>query len=98
MPGEHFIQPEKKERIYIIRLGKVEFYKKHKDSKRESQKVIRTLKVDLKTEVSNNSFGYTDVIGDRPTDLQAVSSDFTSAYYICKEKFLSCFNEKSTDF
>ena len=38
------------------------------------------------------------MIGGKPTDLQAVSSDFTSAYYISKDKFLNCFNEKSTDY
>jgi hypothetical protein len=31
--------------------------------------VIKSLKVDLSTEVSNNSFGYTAVIGKKQTEL-----------------------------
>lgn len=66
MPGEQFYQPSGKERIYIIRLGKVVFYRKQKGN-RQSRKVIKNIKVSLDTEVTNNSFGYTVVVGRFPT-------------------------------
>lgn len=52
----------------------------------------------LDTEVANNSFGYTAVIGRKPTALEVVSRDFTSAYFIDKDKFMRCVNESVPDF
>jgi hypothetical protein len=60
--------------------------------------MIKSLKVELNTEVCNNSFGYTAVIGSKPTVLEVISRDFTSAYYIDKDKFFRCVNETPTDF
>jgi hypothetical protein len=42
------------------------------------------MKITLSTEVAENSFGYTAVIGSKPTELEAISTDFTSVYYIDK--------------
>ena len=83
--------------MYIIRLGKVDFYRKQRGNKQDAQKVIKSLKVTLSTEVINNSFGYTAVIGSKPTELEAVSRDFTSAYYLDKTKFRQCVNENPAD-
>ena len=58
------------------------FYLKQRGSKKECQKRIKELKVALDSEVTNNSFGYTSVIGNKSTELEVVSSDFTSAYFI----------------
>jgi hypothetical protein len=63
MPGEQFCQSPGQERIYIVRLGKVDFYLKQKNKKETDDKIIKTLKMSLDTEVANNSFGYTAVIG-----------------------------------
>lgn len=52
----------------------------------------------MKTDVSNNSFGYTAVIGSKPTNIEAISTDFTSAYYIKKDDFLSIAKENPHDF
>lgn len=68
-PGEQLFQPLGNERIYIIRLGKIDFYRKQRGNKQEAQKMIKSLKVDLNREVSENSFGYTAVIGSKPTVL-----------------------------
>ena len=38
----------------------------------------------LENEVTNNSFGYTAVIGTKPTELEVISRDFTSMYYVDK--------------
>ena len=67
-----------------MRCGKVNFFLKQKGNKREDQKIIQRLKVDLDSEVTNNSFGYTAVIGNKSTELEAVSSDFSSAYFVDK--------------
>lgn len=66
-PGELLYQPRGNERIYIIRLGKIDFYRKQQGNKQDAQKVIKSLKVTLDTEVTNNSFGYTAAIGRKPT-------------------------------
>ena len=84
------MQPLGKERIYIIKLGKVDFYRSLKGNKKQAQKVIKSINVTLNTEVSNNSFGYTAVFGRKPTDLIAISRDFTSAYYVDKDDLLHC--------
>lgn len=81
-PGEEFLQTPGNEKIYIIRLGKIDFYRKKKGGNQDSRKIIQSLKIDLNTEVSNNSFGYTAVLGTKPTGLEIISRDFTSAYYI----------------
>lgn len=44
-PGEEFLQTPGMEKIYIIRLGKVDFYRKRKGGNQESRKVIQSLKV-----------------------------------------------------
>ena len=84
MPGQHLFQPTNKERLYIVRLGRVNFYLKQRGNKKQAQKVIKQLKVGLDSEVTNNSFGYTAMLSNKVTELQAISSDFTSVYFIDK--------------
>lgn len=46
-PGELVYQPEGKERIYIIKLGKIEVYSRKKGNKKGNKQVLKTLKSNL---------------------------------------------------
>lgn len=87
-PGEHIYQPEGKERIYIIKMGKVDVYSQRKGNKKGNKSVLRCIQSDLDKEVSDNVYGYTAVISTRPVNLYAISKEYSSAYYIDKHKFL----------
>jgi len=51
-------------------------------------KVLKTITNTIDSEVSDNCYGYTSAISIRPVKLYAISKDFTSCYYIEKDKFL----------
>ena len=98
-PGELLYQPIGKERIYIIREGKIDIYASKRGFKRGvNTKILKTIENNLGQEVSNNVYGYTAVISRRPVQLYAVAKRHTSGYYIEKEKFLECIHDRQTDF
>lgn len=89
-PGELIYQPEGKERIYIIKMGKIDIYSQKKGKKRRNQRILKTITTSLDKEVSDNAYGYTAVISRRPVHLYAIASEYTSAYYIERKRFLEC--------
>ena len=97
-PCEQVYQPEGKERLYIIRLGKIDVHANRKGNRKRNSTKVKTISNDLNKEVSNNSYGYTAVISSKPVRLEAVATEHTSAYYIDKEKLKECLHEMVTDF
>ena len=59
---------------------------------------MKTIKINETNTIRQNIYGYTAVISLRPSALDAVSSEFTSCYYIEKDQFLKCVNNCSVDF
>ncbi len=72
-PGEFIYQPEGKERIYIIKLGKIDVYSQRKNNKKGNRHILKTVKNNLEKEVSDNVYGYTAVISGRPVRLYAIA-------------------------
>lgn len=97
-PGELIYQPEGKERIYIIKMGKIDIYSQKKGNRRRNKRVLKTIKTSLDKEVSDNVYGYTAAISRRPVYLYAIAAEYTSAYYIEKKNFMECVQEKAVDF
>lgn len=97
-PGELVYQPEGKERIYIIKVGKIDVYSQKKGNKRRNKRTLKTIKNTLEKEVSDNIYGYTAVISTRPVHLYAIAKEYTSAYYIDKKNFMECVLDKDVDF
>jgi hypothetical protein len=47
--------------------------------------------------VCDNCYGYTAVIAKNPVNLKAIAKKFTSCYFIEKDKFKECSQERYTD-
>ena len=91
-PGELVYQPDGKERIYIIKLGKIDVYSQRKGNRKGNKHVLKAIKSDLSKEVSDNVYGYTAVVSRRPVRLYAIAKEYTSGYYMDKQKFIESCN------
>jgi len=49
--------------------------------------ILKKIEITIDKEVSDNCYGYTAVISTRTSRLYAYAKDFTSAYFIDKDKF-----------
>lgn len=84
-PNERLLQPATKERIYIIKRGKVDVYcDRFGHNRKEDRRLLKTIRVDEGSSISENIYGYTAVISLRPSALDAVSSEFTSCFFLDK--------------
>jgi hypothetical protein len=81
-PNDILYQPPGKERIYIIKSGKIHIFAQRMKSKNGVNTPLKSIENNIKKEVSDNCYGYSSVISTRPTKLYAISTDFTSCYYI----------------
>lgn len=78
-----------KDRIYIIRSGKLEVYTNTCFGyRRHFKKLLKTIQPTKP--ISDNVYGYTAVISGRAIKLEALSKDFTTVYSIDKPGFLEC--------
>jgi hypothetical protein len=97
-PNDVLYQPRGKERIYIIKSGKIHIYAERLGCKRGMNTPLKVIENTIKREVSDNCYGYSTVVSTRATKIYAMSKDFTSCYYIEKPHFLDCAGEKLPDF
>ena len=97
-PEEELYQPLGKERLYIVKEGKIEFQIGRRGNKKCFSNGLRTLEVTAEREVCDNCFGYSFVISSFPIHLKAVAKQTTSCYYIEKEPFLAIVNDNVLDF
>ena len=68
----------------MIRLGKIDVHAKRKGTRQRNNTKVKTIANDLNKEVSNNSYGYTAILSNKPVRLEAIAAEHTSAYYIDK--------------
>lgn len=61
------------------------------------KKLKEIVKVDKK-EISDNIFGYSSIICDKPTNLRAITKDFTVIYNLEKNELLEVVNDDSNDY
>ena len=95
-PNERLLQPEGRERLYIIERGKVEISIDAGKSKGEIMRKLRSIDMlDPKVEIKNNVYGYTMAISERVNRLKATAATFTSCYFIDKASFLKCLTHRS---
>ena len=61
----------------------------------EHQKVLKVIDMSKKStlEVSDNIYGYTAALSNRPVKLKAISKTFTSTYSVNKEDFMFCVHQ-----
>lgn len=97
-PNDVLYQPSGRERIYIIRSGKVHIYADREGSKRGMYTPLKSIESEAKKDISDNCYGYTGAISSRPSKIYDISKDFTSCYYIEKPTFLESAYEKRDDF
>lgn len=83
-PNDVLPQPEGKERIYIIKCGKIQIYLGRVSGRKEFNNTLKTISNTIESEVTDNCYGYSSVVSMRPVKLFAVSKDFTSCYYLDK--------------
>lgn len=55
------------------------------------------MQIDESKEISDNVYGYTAMISNKPCYLEAVASDFTASLFISKEDFEVCVNKNNLD-
>jgi hypothetical protein len=67
-------------------------------TQQEIKKLLKTIESPNSIEVSNNLYGLTAIISNRPVGLSAVAKDFTSTYFIGKKQFLECVAVEYLDF
>lgn len=87
-PNNLIYQPQGKERIYIIKNGTIDIFAERTGRKRGLNNLLKTITCDLDKEVSDNCFGYSAVISNKPNKMYAIAREFTAAYYLSKDKFL----------
>lgn len=88
-PDEYLVQTSGKERIFIVKSGKLEIYTNSCHGfKKNFKKLLKT--IEPKASVSDNVYGYTSVFTNRHVKLNAISKEFTSIFYIEKNSFLEC--------
>lgn len=90
-------QPHGKERIYIIRRGRVNVHAERTGRKRGANNQLKQIDMREDREIADNCYGYTAVISTRPTRLYAFAKDFTSAYFIENDKFKEGLSERVSD-
>jgi hypothetical protein len=83
-PKNIIYQPTGKERIYIIKSGTIDIFAERTGRKRGLNNLLKTIQCNIDKEVSDNCYGYTAVISDRPLKMYALAREFTSAYYLTK--------------
>jgi hypothetical protein len=83
-PNDILYQPKHKERIYLIKSGKINVYAEKSGRKKGQKNLLKTISNSEQKEIADNCYGYTAVISTRPSRLYAISKDVTSAYYIDK--------------
>ena len=96
--NELLYQPEGKERIYIIRVGRVNVYAKRSKNRRGTNNTLKTIVGDLGKEVFDNTYGWTAVMSKRPARLYAYTKDYTSAYYLERSQFEQAALDERSDF
>jgi CRP-like cAMP-binding protein len=87
-PNDVLYQPADRERIYIVRSGKVDVYAEKAGSKRGMKNPLKSIKNSLSKDISDNCYGYSAVLSARSTKLYAISKEFSSCYYVEKSAFL----------
>jgi hypothetical protein len=87
-PNDVLYQPHNRERIYIIKSGKVSIHVSRILGNKKFKNPLKTITNSLDKDVSDNCYGYTAAISTRCVKLFGISKEFTSAYYIEKDKFL----------
>jgi signal-transduction protein with cAMP-binding, CBS, and nucleotidyltransferase domain len=98
IPNENIIQNLGKERIYIIKSGKLEIYTDNSHGLRKNfKKLLKTIEPKSNTGISDNVYGYTTVISNKPLKFNAISKDFTCVYSIDKNNFMDCVHENKLD-
>jgi hypothetical protein len=97
-PTESLGECGKLDRVFIIKQGTVEVYLNRFGSNQNQKKLLKTITITPLSEVTDNIYGYTSAISNRPVYLHAVAKDFTATYSISKEDFLECVNLDSRDF
>ena len=97
-PNNIIYQPQGKERIYLIKNGTIDIFAERTGRKRGMNNLLKTISCSLDKEVADNCYGYSAVISNLPNKMYAFAREFTSAYYLTKEKFLEAISENITDF
>lgn len=82
-----------------MKRGKIDIYcDRYGRNRREYRRLMKSIKIQDVNEIRENIYGYTAVFSLRPSALDAVSSEFTSCYFIDKNEFLKCVNACTLDF
>lgn len=97
-PNDLIYQPPARQRIYVIRAGTVSLYAQRNGRRKGINNLLKTIHSSIHNPISDNCYGYTAALSTRPTRLYAYAKDFTSAYFIEKDEFLECANERTGDF
>lgn len=99
-PNEKLASSNGIDRVYIIKKGHIDISMNRYTSDQEHHKVLRKIKMGdrLKIEVSDNLYGYTAVLSNRPVKLEATAKDFTSTFSVSKEDILFCIAQSTQDF
>ena len=97
-PNEILSQVKHKQRIYLIKSGKINIHADRSDGKKKMGMLLKTIESNKEKQIYDNCYGYTAVISERPVNLYAIAKDFTSAYYVEKADFLDCTKGQTYDF
>ena len=81
-PNDLLYQPKSKERIYLIKNGKINVYADKNGRKKGQKNLLKIIDNNNQKEIADNCYGYTAAISTRPSRLYAISEDSTSAYYL----------------
>jgi flavorubredoxin len=91
VPNEKALQAFGRERIYIIKSGRLEIYTNNcMGFKRQFKKLLKTIEKKPGVDIFDNIYGYSAVIASKPVKLEAVSKDFTCVYSIDRNSFMEC--------
>lgn len=96
-PNDILFQPKDRERIYIVKQGRVSVHVSRVFGNKRFKNALKTISNTVDSEVSDNCYGYTAAISARTVNLFAISKTFTSAYYVEKDKFTEAVFEKIPD-
>jgi hypothetical protein len=72
-PNDILYQPIDKERIYIIKSGKVNIHVNQTSGNKKLNNALKVISNNLNKDVSDNCYGYTAVISRRPVKLHALA-------------------------
>jgi hypothetical protein len=80
------VQIAGKERIYMVGSGRLEVFTNSNQNYRiQFKRLLKSIAPTSPKEVTDNIYGYTSMMTERPVRLSAISKDFTSVYYLDKE-------------